>query len=61
MKLRRHKPHHLLKKEGTRLLPNPQANITDWNGPDDAGNPQNWGSAKKVYATMIPALYAFTV
>ncbi|KAF6232466.1 hypothetical protein HO173_009346 [Letharia columbiana] len=44
-----------------KASPKPQATITDWDGPDDAGNPQNWGSAKKIYATMVPALYAFTV
>ena len=35
--------------------------LTDWDGPDDVGNPRNWSFRKKLYATVIPALYAFVV
>ncbi|KAL9098618.1 MAG: hypothetical protein Q9187_009626 [Circinaria calcarea] len=34
---------------------------TDWDGPEDVGNPRNWSFGKKIYATIVPALYAFAV
>lgn len=33
----------------------------DWDSPDDPGNPQLWPTWKKVFHTVIPALYGFTV
>ena len=42
--------------------PNPPLHtLTDWDGPDDPENPRNWSFGKKLYATAIPALYAFVV
>ena len=35
--------------------------LTEWDGPNDSGNPKNWSFLKKVYATFVPALYAFVV
>lgn len=35
--------------------------LTDWDGEDDPENPRNWSFGKKLYATSIPALYAFVV
>ena len=34
---------------------------TDWDGLDDSSNPRNWKLGKKLYATAVPALYAFCV
>lgn len=39
----------------------PEDSLLDWDGPDDPGNPRNWSLGTKVYATAIPALYAFAV
>ncbi len=39
----------------------PFQTLTDWDGVDDPGNPRNWKIIKKLYATVIPALYAFSV
>lgn len=33
----------------------------DWTGPDDPENPHNWPFGKKVYNTMAPSFFAFTV
>jgi hypothetical protein len=33
----------------------------DWNSPEDVGNPRNWSFAKRVFHTLIPALYDFVV
>ena len=33
----------------------------DWTGPDDPDNPYNWPFWKKVYNTMGPSVFAFTV
>jgi len=34
---------------------------TDWTGPNDPGNPHNWGIWKRVYHATIPALFGFAV
>ncbi|KAF1972765.1 MFS general substrate transporter [Bimuria novae-zelandiae CBS 107.79] len=34
---------------------------TDWDGPDDPGNPMNWSSAAKAYHVTVPGLYGFAV
>ena len=39
----------------------PPTTLTDWDGPDDPDNPRNWTFGKKLYATAVPALYAFVV
>ena len=33
----------------------------DWTGPDDPENPINWPMSKRVYHTIIPGLFAFTM
>ena len=33
----------------------------DWDSPQDGGNPRNWSFAKRVFHTLIPALYGFVV
>lgn len=33
----------------------------DWTGPDDPGNPLNWGIGKKLIHTLVPALQCFTM
>ena len=33
----------------------------DWTGPNDPDNPHNWPFWKKVYNTMAPSFFAFTV
>ena len=33
----------------------------DWDSPEDAGNPRNWPTWKRVYHTSIPALYGFVM
>ena len=35
--------------------------LMDWDGPDDPGNPRNWTMGTKIYATAVPAMYAFAV
>ena len=39
----------------------PLTALQDWDGPDDPGNPRNWSLGTKIYATAIPAMYAFAV
>ena len=39
----------------------PVTALVDWDGPDDPGNPRNWSLPTKMYATAIPAMYAFAV
>lgn len=39
----------------------PFQTLSDQDSVDDPGNPHNWKIAKKLYATVIPALYAFSV
>lgn len=34
---------------------------SEWDSTDDAGNPRNWPTWKKVFHTAIPALYGFVV
>ena len=34
---------------------------TDWTGPDDPGNPQNWSMRKKVYHSAVTAILSFAV
>jgi hypothetical protein len=31
----------------------------DWDSPDDLGNPRNWPVPKKIFHTVVPALYGF--
>lgn len=33
----------------------------DWDGPDDPGNPMNWPMWDRIYHTVIPGLFGFTV
>lgn len=33
----------------------------DWNGPDDPENPHNWPAWKRIYHTVIPALFGLAV
>ena len=33
----------------------------DWTGPDDEGNPLNWPLWLRIYHTIIPALFCFTM
>ena len=40
--------------------PKPDA-LTDWDGPADPANPKNWGLGLRIYHTMLPALYGFSV
>ncbi|KAI1324962.1 MFS multidrug transporter-like protein [Xylariaceae sp. FL0255] len=35
--------------------------LTDWDGPKDPGNPKNWSMGSRIYHTMLPALYGFSV
>ncbi|RYP07237.1 hypothetical protein DL765_009227 [Monosporascus sp. GIB2] len=35
--------------------------VTDWDGPADPANPKNWSLALRIYHTMLPALYGFSV
>ena len=35
--------------------------FSEWGSSDDAGNPRNWPTWKKVFHTAIPALYGFVV
>ncbi|KAF2008072.1 MFS general substrate transporter [Amniculicola lignicola CBS 123094] len=39
----------------------PQVNISDWNGPNDPDNPQNWPTWIKVYHATVPGLFGFAV
>jgi hypothetical protein len=34
---------------------------SDWDGPDDVDNPMNWPLSKKIYHTIVPGVYGFTV
>lgn len=33
----------------------------DWTGPDDPENPHNWPLRKRIYHTIIPGIFGFTV
>ena len=47
---------------GSTATPNSESEqLTDFDGPNDPGNPKNWGFGKRVYHTSIPALYGFAV
>jgi hypothetical protein len=35
--------------------------VTDWDGPTDPENPKNWSLGSRIYHTMLPALYGFSV
>lgn len=35
--------------------------ILDWDSPEDPDNPMNWPKAKKIFHTMLPALFGFTM
>jgi len=35
--------------------------VTDWDGPADPANPKNWSLGLRIYHTMLPALYGFSV
>ncbi|TVY44468.1 Polyamine transporter [Lachnellula occidentalis] len=35
--------------------------VMDWDGPDDADNPQTWSSSKKMYHVLVPAILGFVV
>ncbi|KAI1347664.1 MFS multidrug transporter-like protein [Xylaria sp. FL0043] len=35
--------------------------LTDWDGPADPANPKNWSLGLRIYHTMLPALYGFSV
>ncbi|MCJ1281516.1 hypothetical protein MMC26_000836 [Xylographa opegraphella] len=51
-----------LEKDGACAESNtPLIALKDWDGPGDPGNPKNWSFGTKVYATAVPALFAFVV
>jgi MFS family permease len=35
--------------------------VIDWDGPDDPANPKNWSIGLRIYHTLLPALYGFSV
>jgi hypothetical protein len=35
--------------------------VLDWESADDPRNPRNWPRAKKIFHTMLPALFGFTM
>jgi MFS family permease len=35
--------------------------IADWDGPNDPANPKTWSMGLRVYHTLLPALYGFSV
>lgn len=37
------------------------AAVTDWDGPNDPGNPQTWSALKKVYHVLVPTILGFVV
>ena len=37
------------------------ANLVDWDGPDDPKNPQNWSWQRKLLTTVVLALCTFSV
>lgn len=37
------------------------AKCLDWESDTDPGNPQNWPKGKKIFHTLIPALYGFVM
>lgn len=37
----------------------PKAISLDWDGLDDVANPKNWSSRKRLFNTVLPALFAF--
>jgi hypothetical protein len=39
--------------------PAPISEKLDWDSPHDIGNPRNWPVPKKVFHTVVPALYGF--
>jgi hypothetical protein len=39
----------------------PEKTVTDWDGPNDVGNPRNWSLGARIYGVAIPAWYAFVV
>ena len=39
--------------------PAPIPGRLDWDSPHDTGNPRNWPVPKKVFHTVVPALYGF--
>lgn len=42
--------------------PTPQATqVTDWDGPDDPGNPHNWPMWSRLYHCVVPGLFGFVV
>ncbi|KAI9690933.1 MAG: hypothetical protein M1822_008553 [Bathelium mastoideum] len=38
----------------------PQA-VADWDGPNDPANPKTWSLGLRIYHTLLPALYGFSV
>lgn len=42
-------------------IPKQEPNLTDWDGPDDPENPQNWSMSTRIYHVGIPALLGFAV
>jgi hypothetical protein len=39
--------------------PAPISERLDWDSPHNTGNPRNWPVPKKVFHTIVPALYGF--
>jgi MFS family permease len=37
------------------------AAVVDWDGPNDPANPKNWSLGLRIYHTLLPALYGFSV
>lgn len=39
----------------------PEAISLDWDGLDDSANPKNWPLGKRVFNTILPAIFAFVM
>lgn len=60
--------HNTVKKEERPAVLDPSSDleegtgkVLDWESADDPGNPQKWPKAKKIFHTMLPALFGFTM
>ena len=47
------------KEASPQSKPETPVSATDWDGPTDPSNPQNWSRAKRLYHTTIPAAIGF--
>ena len=44
-----------------RSVAPPKPAVVDWDGPDDPANPKTWSLGLRIYHTLLPALYGFSV